>query len=47
MLYSYTQGSLAFKKGHSIHYNPYRNKGLLKDYEAWISGWKSQSLSKP
>jgi ribosome modulation factor len=37
----FTQGAQANKDGHSIHYNPYRERGTAEQYCEWIKGWES------
>jgi len=38
---AYKNGRLCKLQGHSIFYNPFRNKGTVENYLAWIDGWNS------
>jgi hypothetical protein len=31
------------KMGKSIHYNPYRNKGTVEQFNAWLDGYSYKS----
>ena len=40
-MYSYNLGKKHKSMGYSIHYNPYRNKGTAKQFNDWLSGYRS------
>ena len=39
----YKHGKECRKKGYSIYYNPYRNKGSSHQFSEWENGWNSVS----
>lgn len=36
-------GMMHKRMGKSIHYNPYRNKGTAKQFNAWLEGYNRRS----
>jgi hypothetical protein len=40
-------GQDAFKSGHSVHYNPFRNtNGHAKEFDLWQEGYMTESQKK-